>query len=69
MPSVISETAELSESRLGDQALVEGLQWCAPFYSGLTHKLIATVSGGSVQFGRRQLPSGLTQHNQREVQA
>ncbi len=66
MPRVISEMAEWTQSRLGEQAPEEGDAGNDPFFTGLRLKLSATISGGFVQLGRRQLPLGLSQH---EVQA
>ncbi len=52
MPSVISDTTELSQSRLGKQSPVERAAGNDPFYIELGNKLSATESGSAVQFGR-----------------
>lgn len=64
MPSNISAAEQLTESKLGAQALVEGPRWFAPFYTGLGLKAIALKSDSAVQFGRRLLPSESQQHQE-----
>jgi len=67
MPRVISDMAEWTQSRLGERVPEEGDAGNDPFFIGLRLKLSATISGGFVQTGRRQLPSGLQQHQEGDL--